>query len=91
MNGYDEYKIDEYENEEVDKEHDANNDIEVIAVGQLDPDCEKTTCCVIIPEPRSFLETPFEEYTVTEGFLLLYIVMVCIAFCYHFIRRYIEW
>lgn len=39
--------------------------------------------------PRLFLTTPFEEYTVTEGFLLVLLLCAFIAVLYHFVRRFI--
>lgn len=41
------------------------------------------------PPPRLFLTTPFEEYTVTEGFLLVLLLCAFIAVLYHFVRRFI--
>lgn len=39
-------------------------------------------------EPRPFLTTPFEEYTVTEGYLLMFFMMAVIAAIYSMIRRF---
>lgn len=41
------------------------------------------------PEPRPFLTTPFEEYTVVEGFLLVFLLCLFIAGLYQLVRRFI--
>ena len=40
-------------------------------------------------EPRPFLTTPFEEYSVTEGLLLVLLLCVFLAAVYRFIRRFV--
>lgn len=40
------------------------------------------------PPPRPFLDTPFEEYTVSEGFGLLFLGAVVVGVLYHFVRRF---
>lgn len=35
---------------------------------------------------RAFLSTPFEEYTVTEGFLLLFLLAGAVWLCVHFFK-----
>ena len=40
-------------------------------------------------ELRPFLATPFEEYSVTEGLLLVLLLCAFLAALYHFIRRFV--
>lgn len=35
---------------------------------------------------RAFLTTPFEQYTVTEGFLLLFFLAGVVWLCIHFFK-----
>jgi hypothetical protein len=42
-----------------------------------------------IETPRLFLETPFEEYTVIEGFCLVFTIALIIGVIHHFVRRFI--
>lgn len=41
------------------------------------------------PPPRLFLLTPFAEYTVLEGFCLLFLVCLVLAAVYHMFRRFV--
>ena len=40
-------------------------------------------------ETRTFLLTPFSEYTVTEGFCLVFFLALFVVALNHFIRRFI--
>jgi hypothetical protein len=38
---------------------------------------------------RPFFTTPFEEYSVVEGFMLLFFIIAVIGILFHFVRRYL--
>jgi hypothetical protein len=41
------------------------------------------------PPPRLFLTMPFAEYTVLEGFSLLFLIILVVAGVYHMFRRFV--
>lgn len=41
----------------------------------------------VVETARAFLTTPFSEYTVTEGFLLLFFVAGVVLLCVHFFNK----
>ena len=41
------------------------------------------------PEPRPFLTTSFEDYTVLEGYMLVFLLCVFVAGLYQLVRRFI--
>jgi hypothetical protein len=46
-------------------------------------------CLESTTEQRPFFTTQFEDYSVTEGFMLLMFVAIIIAVIHHFVRRFI--
>jgi hypothetical protein len=42
-----------------------------------------------ITEPRPFLTTPFDEYSVIEGYALMFFILFIITIMYQFVRRFI--
>lgn len=49
-----------------------------------------TTEMVVVPD-RPFLTTPFEEYTVTEGFCLIFFVGAVVAICIKILKGGFSW
>jgi hypothetical protein len=83
------------------EEYEAENEDENIPAHILN-DNELAHCCVLhgllehgeltitSPAPlRQFMTTPFESYTVTEGFGLLIFTLFMTVIIYHFIRRFV--
>lgn len=48
---------------------------------------EYTATATSVESP--FLTTPFEEYSVTEGFLLLFLIALVVCVIYRFVRRFV--
>ena len=52
----------------------------------------ETVEAVEAPEgPRLFLTTPFEEYTVTEGLLLMLLLLAVVAVCVKLVKGGFSW
>lgn len=61
--------------------------LEIAGMDQLLRDLETVTVTV----DHSALDTPFEEYTVTEGLLLLLLVLVVASWCVKMIKGGFSW
>lgn len=46
---------------------------------------------MVVEEPRLFLTTPFEEYTVTEGLLLTLVLLVVVSFLVKTVKEGFYW
>lgn len=46
---------------------------------------------IVVVEDRPFLETSFDEYTVTEGLLLLLVVALVMAVVWNLLKEGISW
>lgn len=46
---------------------------------------------MVVEEPRLFLATPFEEYTVTEGLLLTLVLLVVVSFLVKTVKEGFYW
>lgn len=56
----------------------------------LDPTGETVTYGEVV-ENRLFLTTSFEEYTVTEGFMLLFLLIFFVALCAKILKGGFYW
>lgn len=82
-----EVPADEDTSEEIFSEPVYTGPLEIAGMDQLLRDLETVTVTV----DHSALDTPFEEYTVTEGLLLLLLVLVVASWCVKMIKGGFSW
>ena len=56
----------------------------------LDPSAEEVTYAEVVDD-RLFLTTSFEDYTVTEGFMLLFLLIFFVALCAKILKGGFYW